>query len=670
MPRRFSSPAPGSYRGRLATRLVAGMLLAVLPLTAVLAVLLVRNASDSLDGAVRAGLRNSAVSLAERVDVRFQERRADLRSIARELRSQPDSARDRFLREEGGAFETLHLVDTRGRLLAGTDRSRSLANPGAAWFTAAVQGSEGMSAPTATAGTLRTLLTQPVLNGSSEPTAVLIGDLDEAGFASFVSNFMLGETGEAVIRDAEGRLIWRTGLGRIDDPRAMAARDPLRDRVTPGASGLALRGGPGVAEFVDSFGAESVGGYAPATVPRWAVIVRQDTDEAYAPIEEQRELALIVALVGSLLVAAFAVVFANRTVRPIRALARDAGRVAEGDLRVRARVGGPNEVVGLASSFNEMVGNLERLAGQIRVAGAELASASVELSSASQELAATTDQQSTAATETSSTMAELAATSARIAESVDAVAARTHATQTALQGSDDGMTTSSEQITALADRAVEIGQIVTLINEIADKTNLLALNAAIEAARAGEAGAGFAVVADEVGLLAERAKGEAAKIGDIVRRTQAETNATVMAIQGGSEDIRRGLELMHDVTDSTSEARLTTGRQRIAIDQVAQTMVSFSSATKQTASTAQKIASASNLIAELAEQLERAAPSSRPESTNPGAAIRTVDAGGPPGSPRPADADPPAPRITLVHTTRSPEGSSALPTRKGDARRG
>ena len=85
------------------------MLLAVLPLTAVLAVLLVRNASDSLDGAVRAGLRNSAVSLAERVDVRFQERRADLRSIARELRSQPDSARDRVLREEGGAFETLHL---------------------------------------------------------------------------------------------------------------------------------------------------------------------------------------------------------------------------------------------------------------------------------------------------------------------------------------------------------------------------------------------------------------------------------------------------------------------------------------------------------------------------------------------------------------------------------
>ena len=498
----------------------------------------------------------------------------------------------------------------------------------------------------------------------------VVGDLDEAGFASFVSNFMLGETGEAVIRDAEGRLIWRTGLGRIDDPRAMAARDPLRDRVTPGASGLALLGGPGVAEFVDSFGAESVGGYAPATVPRWAVIVRQDTDEAYAPIEEQRELALIVALVGSLLVAAFAVVFANRTVRPIRALARDAGRVAEGDLRVRARVGGPKEIVDLASSFNEMVGNLERLAGQIRVAGAELASASVELSSASQELAATTDQQSTAATETSSTMAELAATSARIAESVDAVAARTHATQTALQGADDGMTASSERIAALADRAVETGQIVTLINEIAGKTHLLALNAAIEAARAGEVGAGFAVVADEVRLLAERSKGEAAKIGEIVRRTQAETNATVMAMESSAKDMRRGVELMHDVTDSTSEVRLTTDQQRIATDQVVQTMVSASTATKQTATTAQQVAGASNVISDLAGRLERAARAFRTEATDAGGAPEIEAMGGAPGSSHPADADPPVPRITLVHTTRSPEGSSALPTRKDDARHG
>ncbi len=596
----------GSFLGRFSTRLVAGLLLAFLPLTAVLSVLLVRNASDSLDDAIRAGLRNSATSVAARVDVRFRERRADLRTLARLLRQRPVTERGALLRQERGVFETVQLVDTRGRVLAASDRSGSLADAGAEWFGAAVRGGESIAPPTEAGGTLRSVIAQPVLDPGGRQVGVLLGDLDETGFAGFTTAFRLGRTGEAVIRDATGRLIWRTGLGPASSPRAMTARHPLRDQSTRGAPGLALRGETGVVEFVSSLGKESLGGFAPARVPGWAVDVRQDTSEAFAPVREQRNLAILVALLGSGLVGLASLLFARRTVRPIKALARDARQVAKGDLRVRATPSGPDEVVELGHSFNAMVGSLEGLANQIRVAGAEMASASVELSSASQELAATTNQQSTAATQTSTTMEELAATSARIAESVDAVAARTQDTQLALHGADDGMARSSERITSLADRAVEIGQIVTLINEIADMTNLLALNAAIEAARAGEVGAGFAVVAEEVRLLAERSKAEAAKIGEIVQRTQSETNATVMAMETGSKEMRRGLELMDGVTDATSEVRLTTDQQRIATEQVVQTMVSVSTATKQTATTAQQIAGASTAIAGLAGQLQQA----------------------------------------------------------------
>lgn len=619
-----------SFLGRFSTRLVGALLLAFLPLCAILAVLLVRNASHSLDQAIRAGLRNSATTLADRVDVRFEERQADLRSLSRQLRGDGLRSAPVVLGRERGAFEALQLVDLQGRVLTGTGGAAGLADPRAAWFAAARGGAPSIADPRASQGTLRTVLAEPVRDAAGRTTAVLLGDLDETGFAAFVQGFRLGRTGEAVIRDRTGQLIWRTGLGRPTSPRAMAAREPLRDQSTRGAPGLALQGKGGAVKFVSSLGKESVGGYAPARVPGWAVDVRQDTAEAFAPIRDQRRLAIAVGIIGSLLVGLAAILFARRAVEPLRALAGDARRVAQGDLRVRAQPGGADEVVDLVSSFNEMVGNLEELADQIRVAGAEMAAASVELSSASQELAATTTQQSAAASETSTTMGELAATSGRIADAVDAVASRTEETQRALKGADEGMSRSSARVTSLADRAMEIGQIVTLINEIADKTNLLALNAAIEAARAGEVGAGFAVVAEEVRLLAERSKGEAAKIGQIVGRTQTETNATVMAMDEGSKEMHRGLELMDGVTDSTSEVRLTTDQQRIATEQVVQTMVSVSAATKQTAATAQQIAGASNGIAELATRLERAARSFQTSAAGAGPleqASRTLDAG-------------------------------------------
>ena len=634
--------------GRFSTRLTGGLVLAVLPLCGLLAVLLVRNASHSLDVAIRGGLRNSGVSIAEQVDTRMAERRDDLRSIARELRGLGPRARAAYVRRERGAFETLQVVDRQGRLLVGTGRAAGLAEPGQRWLVDAARGLETQTTPREAGGTLRTLMLEPIRRRDGAPATVLVGDLDETTFATLVASFRLGRTGEAVIRDHRGQLVWRTGLGTPSSPRAMAAKHPLRDVSTRGAPGRALRGQTGTVRFVSSLGRDSIGGYAPARLPGWAADVRQNYDEAFKPVREQRDLALLVGLLGAALVGVAALAFARRTVRPIAALAEDAQ--------------GPDEIVALASSFNEMVGSLERLADQIRDAGAELATSSAELSTASQELAATTNEQSTATTETSTTMEELATTSARIAEAVDLVAARTQETQHALHRADHSMAASSERVTQLADRAVEISRILTLINEIADMTNLLALNAAIEAARAGEAGAGFAVVAEEVRLLAERSKAEAGKIGEIVLRTQAETAATVTAMEGGSKELRHGLGLMDSVTDSTSEVRLTTDQQRIATDQVVQTMTSVSTATKQTASTAQQLAGSSTAIAELAMQLEQAART-----------FRTAGAEAHAEAPERPELEP-SPRGSLrapeplPDPQRARNGASATEVREGDSR--
>ena len=189
------------------------------------------------------------------------------------------------------------------------------------------------------------------------------------------------------------------------------------------------------------------------------------------------------------------------------------------------------------------------------------------------------------------------------------MAAQAANTRENLADAETDVLASSERTVALAGRVREIGGILGLINEIADQTNLLAVNAAIEAARAGEDGLGFAVVADEVRRLAERSKASAADIASIVEGVQAETNATVMAMEKGANQMRAGLTLLDRVADATEQVRITTQQQRSATAQVVETMEQLTEASRQVSGTAQQIAAAAASLVGLAADLDGAAQS-------------------------------------------------------------
>jgi methyl-accepting chemotaxis protein len=245
---------------------------------------------------------------------------------------------------------------------------------------------------------------------------------------------------------------------------------------------------------------------------------------------------------------------------------------------------------------------LQTLVSRLR---GEVAESANHLSDAAEQLASGTAEQDTSASQTSASMEELSRSSASIADAMTRVATQSAATRSSLELAQVDLKASGDRTLALAGRVNEIEGILELINDIADQTNLLALNAAIEAARAGDAGRGFAVVADEVRRLAERSKAASAQIAKLVEGAQAQSGATVMALEKSVHQLERGLTMMQAVAEAGGEMNAAHQQQRASTEQVVLAIEHIAEGSRSIAATAQEIASAAarqgSLAAELAE---------------------------------------------------------------------
>lgn len=554
----------------------------IIPVVIVIILILVFTAYHVSSGIIESYSKNllesSVNSQASKIEAWLEENLASMQMAKTMIEKlHPDEAQLQTILDASCGYsenypDGLFLADANGSFLKGTDSKKQEPNPKESmWYQ------EGMTRVNMAVGSAHqnpdgtnVVSASGLLNDGSDTVRVIAADMTLDRISVIVNSFIEMHDAEAFLVDKDSSVI-------------LASRDSDLISRTLGADGQSAfykdvekKVSGKSYDFCTLDGNMTV--FKEVNGTNWLLVSYVPTRVVLADLVGLRNLMIIFSIISILVLCVLIERVTHVVIRPVKEMTRVITSMASGDFTVSMKVKGNDEIAVMGRSVEHFIASmkemirqmghvsdrLEKQAGSSKNVSGEMNSAANIQSQSMTELNATVDQLSVSVNEIAQNATQLAGVVADTKEDSDKVEDKMRTTVevsekgkadmesvgNALHNIEISIHNLEEAVDKVGTASGEIVDIIKLIGDIAEETNLLSLNASIEAARAGEAGRGFAVVASQIGVLAKNSADSVAHITSLINEINGLVDDAVKQGRSSASDIESSADLIHTAVDT------------------------------------------------------------------------------------------------------------------------